>query len=148
MASNALLSPHSLIQTYFLGILITISFVFELQIQTYQLFVYFFFPRGDTRKKDPLREKHSFDFSDEKQATTDTGRLSLNLLPFLLMTWHVLTGHKEIQRVAISVCLCCSHTFRINDPLMLGELFITPQTSAAQHTGGLQHQHPEITSEF
>lgn len=54
-----------------------------------------------------------------------------------------------IQYATISVFLCCSHTVKINDLPILEESSITLQTSTSVHsTVWLQHQHPEMPSEF
>lgn len=55
------------------------------------------------KKQSPEGENILLFVSDEREATADAGRLCQSLLPFLLMTWHGLTGHYE-KCDGISVC--------------------------------------------
>lgn len=77
-----------LLRTYMVYTDNTIASVLYPQIQTH-IWAFVFVLKRKFSRKHPLRERHSFIhyfFSDEWEATADSGRLVPSLLPFLRMT--------------------------------------------------------------
>lgn len=125
----------------------TNSFVFQSWIQTYQLSICSFFLEMKLSRKDPLREKHSFVFlMREKPLQTLAGSVWV----CYHFCWWLGTVSQGTRRYRPFQFACAAVKLgKINHLSLLEELLMTLQTSAAQHsTAWLQHQQPEMPSEF